>query len=169
MSAVLHALHIEGEAAKALVLNIKDVVGDDEEMIETAVEGETDLKEVISRAVDRIEEINGHRECLETRIKSLQERRDRFENQAERIKAAIHAAMGHAELRKLELATATLSIRAVPPKCEIVDESVVPSKFFKPQDPKLDKKAILDALKGKEFVPGARLTNGSETLSIRSA
>ena len=30
-------LHIQGEAAKALLLNIKDVVEDDAEMIETAI------------------------------------------------------------------------------------------------------------------------------------
>ena len=70
-------------------------------------------------------------------------------------------------LRKLELPTATLSIKAVPAKAEITDEALLPSKFFKAQDPKLDKKAVLDALKAKEDVPGAVLSNGGETLSIR--
>jgi Siphovirus Gp157 len=49
----------------------------------------------------------------------------------------------------------------------ILDEAILPAKFWKAQDPKLDKKAVLDALKAKEDVPGASLSNGGETISIR--
>lgn len=167
MTDVSRALHIEGEAARALLLNIKDVVADDAEMIETAIEGETNLKEVISAAVDRILELDAHEEAIAAQIASLQVRRERFEHQSDRIKAAIHAAMGQAELRKLELPQATLGVRAVPPKCEITDESLIPSKYWKAQDPKLDRKAVLEALKAKEDVPGVTLSNGGETLSMR--
>jgi hypothetical protein len=160
-------VRIQGEAARALLANVRDVIGDDEDMIATAVEGETTLVEVISDAVDRTQELKSHREAIETRIKELGERRDRFEDQEARIKAAIHVAMGQAEVRKMELPQATISLRAVPPKAEITDEALVPSKFWKAQDPKLDKKAVLDALKGKEDVPGASLSNGCETISIR--
>lgn len=161
-------LHAQGEAARVLLLNIRDVVGDDEELIETAVEGETDLKEVISAAVDRLDELNGHQESLDARIEALKARRERFEGQAERIKAAILVAMGQAELRKLELPQATLGVRAVPPKAEIIDESMLPSRFWKSSDPKLDRKLLLETLKSGESVPGAVLSNGSETLSLRS-
>lgn len=169
MSNITAELREQGEAARNLILNIRDIISEDEEMLVTAIEGETDLKEVISQAVDRIAEVNAHQEALEARITDLRKRRDRFEGQAERIKAAIHLAMSQAEQRKMELPQATLSLRAVPPKAEIVDESLIPSKYWKPQDPKLDKKAVLDALKAKEDVPGATLSNGGETLSIRSA
>lgn len=167
MSQVLRALHIEGEAAKGLLLNIRDVIGDDEEMIETAIEGETDLKEVISRAVDRIAECEANADVLATRQKTLSDRRQRFIDQADRIKAAIHVAMDQVELRKLELAQATISLRALPAKLETPDEAAIPSKYWKPQDPKLDRKAVLDALKAGEAVPGAALSNGGQTISIR--
>lgn len=162
-------LRQEGDAAKALIANIRDVIGDDEEMALTAVEGETSLIETITQAVHRIHELDAHTEALNIQIKTLSERKSRFENQHDRVKAAVCVAMQHAELRKLELPTATLSIKAVPPKAEIIDEALVPSKFWKPADPKLDRKALLDALKAKEAVPGAALSNGSETLSIRVA
>lgn len=167
MMDISRELHQQGEAARNLLLNIRDVIGDDEELIATAVEGETNLTEAISSAVDRIAELNAHQEVLDLRIKALQERRDRFDVQAARIKAAIHVAMGQGELRKIELPQATISLRAVPPKAEIIDEAEIPSKFWKEQDPKLDRKAVLDALKAKETVPGAQLSNGGETISIR--
>lgn len=167
MSSVQRSLHIQGEAAKVLLANIRDVISDDEEMAATAVEGETGLVETISDAVNRILALVGHQEALEIQIKALSDRRSRFEDQEKRIKAAIHVAMGQAEMRKLELPQATLSSRVVPPKAEIVDEAAIPSKFWKAHDPKLDKKAVLDALKAKEDVPGATLSNGGEALAIR--
>lgn len=162
-------LHVQGEAARALLANIRDVIGDDEEMALVAIEGETGLIEAISSAVDRIAELTAHMSALELQTKALTERRSRFENQADRIKVAIQVAMGQAALRKLELPQATLSLRSVPQKAEITDEALIPSRFWKPQDPKLDRRAVLDALKAKENVPGAALSNGGETISIRSA
>jgi hypothetical protein len=168
MSDIARNVKIEGEAARSLLANIRDVIGDDDEMALTAVEGETGLKECISEAIDRISDLSSHCEALDIRIKELSERRSRFEAQSERIKTAVFVAMGQAGLRKLELFQATLSVRAVPPKAEIVDEALIPSKFWKAKDPTLDKKAVLEALKAKEDVPGAALSNGGETLSIRS-
>lgn len=169
MSDDVRTLRIHGEAAQALLANIRDVIGDDEEMALVAVEGETCLIEAIGAAVNRIAELNAHCEALETQAKALSERRSRFESQAASIKAAVFVAMGQAELRKLELPQATLSVRAVPPKAEVLDEAAIPPKFWKAQDPKLDRKALLDALKAKEFVPGATLSNGGETLAIKGS
>lgn len=168
MSDVSRALHIQGEAAKVLLANIRDVIGDDDEMIATAVEGETSLVEAISSAVDRLAEVGAHCEVLAARIKDLSERKGRFEDQASRIKAAIHVAMGHGELRKLELPQATISIRAVQPKVEVIDETEIPARFWKRKDPELDRKELLKALNAKEVIPGATLSNGGETISIRS-
>jgi hypothetical protein len=167
VSDVSRELQIQGEAARVLLANIRDVIGDDEEMAVSAVEGETMLVEAISSAVDRVEDLDTYCESLDARIAELSVRRSRFEDQAARIKAAIHVALGQAEIRKLELPQATISLRAVAPKAEITDEALLPSKFWKEQDPKLDKKAVLDALKAKETVPGATLSNGGETISIR--
>ena len=164
---ITRQLQIEGEAARVLLANIRDVVGEDEELIDTAVEGETNLKEVIAEAVNRLAELEAHQQALETQIKNLGERRDRFDKQHERIKAAIHVAMAQAEMPKLELPQATLSLRALPPKAEITDEAAVPSRFWKTSDPTLNRKAVLDALKAKEDVPGAVLSNGGQTISIR--
>lgn len=168
MSDVSRALHIQGEAAKVLLANIRDVIGDDDEMIATAVEGETSLVETISSAVDRIAELDAHCEAIARRMKDLGERQSRFEAQAARIKAAVYVAMGQGELRKLELPQATISIRAVQPKVEVIDETEIPARFWKRKDPELDRKELLKALNAKEVIQGATLSNGGETISIRS-
>jgi chromosome segregation ATPase len=156
----------EAEAAASLLANIRDVIGDDEEAEQDAIEGETNLKELVGEAVDRINTLKGFGEAIDQQITKLEIRRERFKNQAELLKTAISSAMSTAEVDRLELPNATLSIKAVAPKAIITDEAAIPSKFWKPSDPRLDKKAVLDALKANEAVPGATLSNGSTTLQV---
>lgn len=161
------SLQIETEAARSLLANMRDVIGDDEEALHDAIEGETNLIEAITNAVDRVFELEAHQEALAIQIKAMGERKSRFEAQGERIRTAICVAMGAADLRKLELPKATISRKPVAPRAVITNEAEIPSKFWKPVDPKLDRKAVLDALKAKEAVPGAELSNGSETIAIK--
>lgn len=167
MSDLKRALQNEGEAARALLASIRSVVGDDDVAMQDAVEGETSLIEAVDASLDRLAEIEALNEAISSLVKSYKERADRLDNQAEQIRTAISVAMTTAGLRKLERPAGTLSLRAVPPKAIITSEVDLPSKFFIEQAPKLDRKAVLDALKSGEKIPGAELSNGSETISIR--
>jgi hypothetical protein len=60
----------------------------------------------------------------------------------------------------------TLSLRAVAVSVIVIDETEIPTKFWKASAPKLDKRAVLEALKAKETVPGASLSNGGQTLAL---
>ena len=157
----------EAEAAAALLANIRDVVGNDENAVQDAIEGETNLKELAGEAVERIATLNGFSKSIDDQIANLMKRRDRFENQSALIKTALSAAMTTAEIDRLELPNATLSVKALAAKAIITDEAMIPSKFWKPSDPKLDRKAVLDALKSGDAVSGAALSNGGFTLQIR--
>ncbi len=167
MSDLKRTLHNEGEAARALLASIRNVVGDDDEAIADAVEGETNLIEAIDASLDRLAEIEALNEAISNLVKSYKERSDRLDHQAEQIRAALSLAMTTAGLRKVERPAGTLSLRAVPPKAIITSEVDLPARFYVEQNPKLDKKAVLDALKAGEKIPGAELSNGSETISLR--
>lgn len=167
MSDVRHAIKDEAAAAAVLLANMRDVVGDDEDAVAGLVEGETGLFEAIARAVNRLAEIDAHVDALTGLVKQYRDRQARLENQSELIRAAIGLAMSMTELKKLELPQATISRKPTPAKAIITEEADVPPTFFVPQPPKLDKKALLDALKSGQSVPGATLSNGSETIAIR--
>lgn len=169
MSDTLHALHVETEAAKALLANLRDIIGDDDQAQADAVEGETSLLEAIEAGLTRLFELNELHSGIAALIASLKDRGERFERQRDSIRTAICAAMEAGNIKKHEFPLATISLRSVPPKAEIIDESAIPAKFWKAQDPKLDKKSVLDALKAKEAVPGAVLSNGGLTVSIKGA
>lgn len=163
-----HSLHIQIEAARVLLANFRDVLSDDAQAIADTVEGETSLHEAIEKGLRRIAEI----EILETGIKATMEnlkaRQSRLIEQKEGLRTSLTVAMEIAALPKLETAVGTISLKKVPPKLQIVDEAAIPSRFFKPQEPRLDKIALAAALKAKEVVSGAQMDNGGLTIAILS-
>lgn len=157
----------EADAARAILANMADLLGDDADLIASTVEGETNLHEAIKRAVARVVEINGMMDGIASMIANLKDRGDRLEAQRDRLRSLIGVAMESGQIKRIEAGLATISLRAVPPKVEIVNEAEIPTRFWKPQDPKLDRKAVLDALKAKETIPGATLSNGGVTVTIK--
>lgn len=167
MSNLARALDLQTEAAKILRSSIAEIIGNDEEMLHDAIEGETRLFEIIGQAVDRIAILGTNMAAIDELIKKLKERCARFEKQRDLLRAAVLTAMQQTEQRSIELPQATVSCQKVPAKVEITSEPDIPSAFWKPSDPKLDKKALFDALKNKEAVPGAQLTPEGVTLHVR--
>jgi hypothetical protein len=51
------------------------------------------------------------------------------------------------EQKKLERPLATVTLKAVAPKLNLVDEAAVPSPYWRQPEPELDRKALTDALK----------------------
>jgi len=166
---VTHNLSREAEAARALLLNIKDVIGDDDDAAADAIEGETNFKEACAAAVARLAELDTHDAAISAHIETVRARRERLAKQADCIRAALAAALTQADIRKLELPTATLSRRPVAAGLVVTDEAEIPSEFWKRGDPKLDRKALLAALKNGQTIAGAGLSNGGETISVRTA
>jgi hypothetical protein len=64
--------------------------------------------------------------------------------------------------------TLTLSVSTRSGDLVITDESLIPSRFFKPQPPLLDKKALKEAVvTDGEVIDGTTTGNGSISLTIR--
>jgi hypothetical protein len=137
-------------------------------MIDTAVEGETNLHEALAEALGRLAEIRALQEGIDTLVKSLEARSQRLGAQYASIRTAMTVAMECDEVKKLELPLGTLSLRTVAPAVEITDEAAIPAQYWKAQDPKLDKRELLKALKD-DAIPGATLTPPSTTISVRFA
>jgi hypothetical protein len=146
---------------------MRALVGDDEEMIETAVEGETNLHEALETALTRLAEIDALRDGINAVMDGLQLRDARLKSQRESIRTAMMIAMEMGQIKRLELPLGTLSLRTVAPAVEITDEAAIPSRYWKAQDPKIDKRELLKALKTGP-VAGAQLTPPSTTISVSS-
>lgn len=164
-------LRREAEAARKLLSMLRDAGEDgDAEIVETAIEGETNLHEAIAAVIDQIDECEVHILGLKAKEQAFADRRDAFVKRAETLRAAIEQAMLAAEAEKMTLATATVFLSKRAPGLIVNSEADIPSEFFRvpePPAPKLDRKALTAALRDKREVPGASLDNGGFSLSIR--
>lgn len=170
MSDASHILRRQSEAAKRLLTSLKETGdGDDQEIVESAIEGETSLLEAIETALGEIDECEALSIGLKAKEDSFCERRKTIEQRADRLRAAIEQAMIVTEQEKFTLPTATIFLSKRKPNLVIDSEAEIPAEFWSiPKvEPKLDKKALKEALEGDQEIPGARLDNGSISLSIR--
>ena len=168
MSDIALKLRQQSDDAKALLATYHDILGDDETARADIIEGETSLHDVIAMAVARVVELQGFLKANEAILEAISARNKRFEEQIDTLRTLVGSAMEIAGQKKLELPLGTVSLKAVPPAVRVTDESAIPSDFWKPQAPKLDKKALLAALKETSAsVPGAELSNGGTTIQLR--
>ena len=140
---------------------------DDKTLLDT-VEGLSNLPEVLASIIRSHLDDLSLMEALRTRILDMQERFARLEHRAAKKRALVASVMERAGIKKLTEPDFTASLRDVPPGLVVIEEAQVPQAFWKPQPPKLDRKALLAVLKAGEAVAGAALGNGSTTLSVRT-
>lgn len=164
-------LLIQTEAAKRLLQNLSEQGSDDDaELVADMIEGETNLVEAIDRAIAEIDECEIMIVGLKAKEATFEARRKSVENRAERIRALIEQALVATDQQSMKLPSATLSLTKRAANVVLLNEADIPARFWIEQDrpaPKLDKKALAEALRAKEVIPGAALDNGTVSLSIR--
>ncbi len=150
--------------------HLLDEIGrDDDDLSHDMVEGETGFFEAAQIALDEIAECEIMAAGIAEAQKKLADRKRRVDARAERLRGMLDQAFQIASIKTHKFPTATITTKAVPEKLIVSDESAIPAKFFEPQPPKLDRKALLDALKSGSKQPGAELSNGGQTIQIRRA
>lgn len=160
-------LHLETQAAERLKEMLVKVYGDDTDLVRDTIEGQTNLHEAIGAAALELAATEGEKDGIEIAIAKLKERLTRYCKKAEGIREAIQAAMETAELTSLKTPAATLSVRPSPPRVEIIDPAAIPAIFMVQPAPVVDKNGVKAALKAREPVPGAALSNSPPSLSVR--
>lgn len=149
---------------KAFLLGVDDL--DAKTLLDT-LEGETELHEALLVVAESVQEDEDLAAAIGLRIEALQARRSRLEATADTKRNIILMAMERAVLDSVKSPLVTMTKRHVAPKTLIEDEAAIPAKFWKPADPKLDKAAVRAALDAGEEVPGAKLSNGGVSLTLR--
>ena len=104
-----------------------------------------------------IRSLEGDIEVMKAEEKRIAERRKTYEGKVSTLKQYLQVQMEIAGIEKVKRPLVTISIRNNPPSVRVLDESLIPSEYMIPQEPKISKKDIKEALKNGEFVPGAEL------------
>lgn len=174
----------EAQAVTALRESLRAIGEDgDETLLLDSIEGQTQLFEIIDLVLERMTDSEVMLEGIAAVETKLSARKVRYEQRIKSDRALIEQAMTIADLPKIERATATLSISARAPSLTITEESEIPAQFWKAGAPTLDRKALTAALRDRAKamqdetpeadlppeIPGACLSNGAPSLTVRRA
>lgn len=141
---------------------------EDDQALADTLDGLTDFNEMVCRIIDSAENDGAMAAVLKTRIADMQTRVARFETREDRKRQAVAAAMEAAVVKKIEAPEFTISLRNNPPKVVVTDETRIPAEFWKEKIVKtLDRTLLKEALE-TDIVPGAELSNGGASLTVRT-
>lgn len=150
----------------ALFLEFPELA-EDEQFRADVLEGETNIQDVLTRLVNVSRDAETMAEAVKARKQEIGERQNRFERKAEAARKLILSVMEKADLPKIQLTEATLSMRVLPPAPIVQDADALPDNCVRIER-KPDMKAIKAELEGGREVPGIAMSNGRPSLTIRT-
>lgn len=143
-------------------------LAEDDQALADTIEGETDFNALVVALIDSAEDDKAMALAIGSRIADLQARQSRIDARVEKKRSVVAAAMEAAGVRKIEEAAFTISLRNNPGKLIVTDEAAIPTEYWREKITRsIDKKSLADALAAGS-VPGADLSNGSVSLTIRT-
>ncbi len=155
----LHAHHRD-----ALLSTYPDL--DDETLADT-LEGLTDLNEILAAFIRSALDDEALAAALSTRLGEMKSRLERLTQRAKTKRSLVLDAMTKAELKRLVEPDFTVSMRSGAPVLEVLEETLIPEDYWKPQPAKLDRQRLLQDLKAGLPIAGAALGPPAAQLSVR--
>lgn len=129
-----------------------------------AIDGEIEVKADGYAKVMR--NLEADASAIKAEIARLTERKKSIETNIDRMKRALESSMRATGKTKFKTTLFSFGIQKNVPSVSILDESKIPEQFLIPQSPKIDKRAIMAALKDGEHYEWAEVVQ-TESLRIR--
>jgi hypothetical protein len=140
----------------------------DEQTLADTVEGMTDLHEVVAAIVRAALTDEALATGLKRRIAEMQDRLERLQECAAKRRQIAKDVMVELDLKKITAPDFTVSIRPGLPALLVLDEAVVPSIYWEPREPRLNRQGLLNELKDGAEIEGVALSNPEPVLSVRT-
>jgi hypothetical protein len=140
----------------------------DEQTLADTVEGLTDVHEILAAIVRAALADEALATGLKGRIAEMQERLERLQERAAKRRQVVKDTMVELDLKKLTAPDFSASIRPGMPALLVIDEAAVPSIYWEPREPRLDRQGLLAELKQGAEITGVTLSNPEPVLSVRT-
>ena len=140
----------------------------DEQTLADTVEGLTDLHEIVTAIIRSALTDEALVTGLKCRIADMQGRLDRLQDRASKRRQIAKDVMVELDLKKITAPDFTVSIRPGTPALLVLDEAAVPSIYWEPREPRLNRQELLSELKEGAEIEGVALSNPEPVLSVRT-
>lgn len=117
--------------------------------------GEIDVK--VTNIALVVKQLQAEEKALADEVASLQEKKRTRANKVERLKAYMLEGMTLAGIEKTTDVRAEVRVQKNPPKLEIADDHYIPDEYWVEQEPSVDKRELLTALKDGLEIPGVSM------------
>jgi hypothetical protein len=140
----------------------------DEHTLADTVEGLTDLHEILTAVIRAALTDAALATGLKGRIADMQGRLDRLEDRAAKRRQIAKDVMVELDLKKLAAPDFTASVRPGIPALMVIDEAAVPSIYWEPREPRLNRQGLTNDLKQGAEIAGVALSDPEPILSVRT-
>jgi hypothetical protein len=140
----------------------------DERTLADTVEGLTGLHEIVAAIVRSALTDEALATGLKGRIAEMQDRLDRLQDRASKRRHIAKDVMTELDIKKITAPDFSVSIRPGMPALLVLDESAVPSLYWQPSAPRLNRQGLLSELKNGADITGVTLSNPEPVLSVRT-
>jgi Siphovirus Gp157 len=140
----------------------------DEQTLSDTVEGLTDVHEIIATIVRAALVDEALANGLKPRVAEMEDRLGRLQDRAAKRRQIVKEVMVQLGIKKITAPDFTVSIRPGMPALLVLDEAVVPSIYWQPSAPRLDRQGLLGELKGGAEIDGVSLSDPEPVLSVRT-
>lgn len=161
-------LHDEAMAAQELVESLR---GWDEGDISLSIESETDLHEVVSACIIRLNELDEHAAACRRLADGYRERATALAAQVDRLRETVTEALQRSGApMPLRLPEATVTISNPAPSARVIDPALIPDAYMRTKVTRApDLRSITETLRQGLDIPGAALANARPSLVVRRA
>jgi len=140
----------------------------DEQTLADTVEGLTDLHEIVVAIIRSALNDEALANGLKIRVSEMQERLDRLQDRASKRRQVAKDAMLELDIKKITAPDFSVTIRPGLPALQVLNEAAVPSIYWQPSAPRLDRQGLLSELKGGTEIDGVTLSDPEPILSVRT-
>ena len=132
------------------------------------LEGLTDVHEILAALVRAALADEALVNGLKGRIAEMQDRLERLQDRASKRRHIAKDVMTELDIKKITAPDFSVSIRPGMPALLVLDESAVPSLYWQPSAPRLNRQGLLSELKNGADITGVTLANPEPVLSVRT-
>ncbi len=140
----------------------------DEQTLADTVEGLTDLHEILTAIIRAALTDEALAAGLKGRIAEMQGRLQGQEDRAAKRRQIAKDVMVECDVKKLTAPDFTASIRPGTPALMLIDEAAVPSIYWEPREPRLNRQGLVADLRQGAEIEGVALSNPEPVLSVRT-
>jgi Siphovirus Gp157. len=130
--------------------------------------GLTDLHEIVQAVIRAALSDEALILGLKCRISDMQGRLDRLQDRASKRRQIAKDVMVELDLKKLNAPDFTASIRDGIPSLMVINEDAVPSIYWQPSVPRLNRQELAYELKQGAEIAGVALSDPEPVLSVRT-